>query len=216
MKTNLYELLYMIRMKSAEALEELFLFYKKGMDYEIASLSAKNQIVASFKDDLLIEAQIALVRAVDHYRFDQKCTFNSFAQLIVRRRIGQAAKRFVLGAFENGLMTYSLDYEYEADENQSYTNLLRAKDLLGDPVYRLHYNEAARRVKRAVSSLNDTERKVLDAWIEGGTYAMCSEKIGITVRQYERRLNTVKRKMIVAARDEPVSKTVQKRSAAGL
>ncbi len=214
MEGNIYELLYMIRMKNAEALEELFLLHRKSIETEIAIQLAKNRSIASFRDDLLIEAQVGLVKAVEYFRNDQGCSFSSFANLIIRRRLSQEAKRCRMNLSENGNPILSLDYEM--DENHQYSNLIPAADRMGDPVYRFRFNEAARRMKKTESAMNDAEKQVLQAWKEGGTYAMYSEKFGITCRQYERRLTNVKKKMVAAIKDEPVPKSMRKTSPAKL
>lgn len=208
---NVYELLYMIRMKSAEALEELFRMYRKGIEIEVNQQIARYRVITAFHDDIVLEAQIGLMRAVEYYRFDQGCAFTTFVWLVVRRRISQYARRLRLSLMENGATSLSLDYETEL--NPHFSNLIAAKESLNDPVFRMRYNEASRRVREAAAKLNADEKRVLSSWIEGGTYAVCSERIGITCRQYERKLAGVKKKMIAAAKGQPELKRIRKTQA---
>ncbi len=203
MAANMYELLYMIRMKNAEALEEMFCEYKRCIDAEVAGQISRHGILRSFRDDLMIEGQIGIVRAAECYRQDQPCKFSSFVNVVIHRRIQQAAKHFRLLAAEHGLNPLSLDL-CDTDMSAPYTNLLPAKDWMGNPEYRLHYNEAQRRMDAAVRKMNDTERKILHSWTEGGSYVMKAEKMGMTYRQYEGKLGRVKRKVFSAVREEGI------------
>lgn len=203
MAANMYELLYMIRMKNAEALEELFYEYRRCIDAEIASQISRHSVLRSFRDDLMIEGQVGIVRAAECYRPDQACKFSSFAAVVIHRRIQQAAKHFRILAAEHGMNPLSLDL-CDADMNAPFTNLIPARDCLSDPEYRLHYNEAKRRMNETVGKMNDTERKILHSWTEGGSYVMKAEKMGMTYRQYEGKLGRVRRKVFSAVRDEAV------------
>ena len=104
----------------------------------------------------------------------------------------------------------------DGDDAVTFTNLIPSRDRMSDPVFRLHFNEAARRMKDAEKKLSDREREVFSTWTEGGTYLMKAEKLGMTYRQYEGRLARIKRKMIAAVLDDPVIKPVQETQSAKL
>ncbi len=213
--SNIYELLYMIRMKNAAALEELFHLCRRTIDTEINTQISRYRGLSTYREDLLIEAQVGLLRAAEYYRCDQGCTFISFAGVIVHRRIVQAAKHCRLMMGEHGMYPMSLNCT-DGDDAVTFSNLIPSRDRMSDPVFRLHFNEAARRMKDAEEKLSDREREVFSTWAEGGTYLMKAEKLGMTYRQYEGRLARIKRKMIAAVLDDPVIKPVQETQSAKL
>ena len=212
---NIYELLYMIRMKNAEALEELFHLCRRTIDTEINTQISKYRGLSTYREDLLIEAQIGLLRAAEYYRSDQGCTFISFAGVIVHRRIIQAAKHCRLMMGEHGMYPMSISTA-DGDDAVTFSNLIPSRDRMSDPVFRFHFNEAARRMKEAEGNLSEKEREIFETWTEGGTYLMKAEKLGMTYRQYEGRLARIKRKMIAAVRDDPVIKPVRETQSAKL
>ena len=215
MTANTYELLYMIRMKNAEAMEELFEVFRRCIDAEIAVQISRYQVLRTFRDDLTIEGQVGIVHAAECYRESPACRFTSFATIVIHRRIRQAAKHFRLAAAEHGLNPLSLDLS-DTDMSAGFTNLIPTKDKLSDPEFHLYYNEAKRRMKRAVRKLNPMERKVLYTWTEGGSYVMKAERLGMTYRQYEGKLGRIKRKVLAAVNDDVVSKSVREMTSAVL
>lgn len=215
MAANTYELLYMIRMKNAEAMEELFEVFRRCIEAEIAVQISRYQVLHTFRDDLTIEGQVGLVHAAECYRESPKCRFTSFATVVIHRRIQQAAKHYRLAAAEHGLNPLSLDLS-DADMSASFTNLIPTRDKLSDPEFRLYYNEAKRRMKRAVQKLNPMERRILYSWTEGGSYVMKAERLGMTYRQYEGKLGRVKRKVLAAVNDEVAVKSMREMTSAVL
>lgn len=215
MAANTYELLYMIRMKNAEAMEELFEVFRRCIDAEIAVQISRYQVLRTFRDDLTIEGQIGIVHAAECYRETPACRFTSFATVVIHRRIRQAAKHYRLAAAEHGLNPLSLDLN-DADMSAAFTNLIPTKDRLSDPEFRLHFNEAKRRMKQAVQKMNRTERRILYSWTEGGSYVMKAEQMGMTYRQYEGKLGRVKRKVLDAVKGDAPSKSMREMTTAGL
>ncbi len=215
MAANTYELLYMIRMKNAEALEELFELFRRCIDAEVVNQISRYQVLRSFRDDLTIEGQVGIVHAAECYRETPACRFTSFATIVIHRKIRQAARHYRIEAAEHGLNPLSLDLN-DADMSAAFTNLIPTRDRLSDPEFRLHYNEAKRRMKQAVRKMNHTEREILYSWTEGGSYVMKAEQMGMTYRQYEGKLGRVKRKILNAVNGESPSKSMREMTPAGL
>ncbi len=196
---NMNELLYMAHMKDTFAIEELLLEVKNTIDYEVNRQLLSFQSMGTFRDDLTLEAQIAVLRGIENYRDDRNCSFRTFVSVIVRRRIAKIIHQTVFAAASRGITVYSIDSEN--DETPSYSNLIRNNDPMADPVFRMYYNDAKDRLNSEVLGFTNGEKGILDSWIEGGTYEMRCEKLGLTYRQYEGRLRRVKKKVMNAIKE---------------
>ena len=191
--TNYDELLYMVRMKDESSLKELLQRLQGPIEIGINRQVAVFPAIVHYREDLRMEAQISILRAIESYQEDVACSFLTFATVVINNRIKQCSRRIARNNSGMNVNTVSLDAETE--EISAMSNLIASRDSLGLPEYRLRFNEAHERYNECRSRMSETEEKICDAWIEGGTYIMESGKLGMTVRQYEHRLRRVKQKV---------------------
>ena len=195
---NYSELLYLARMKDNHAIRSLLEAFEMQINFEVGAQTAKYNVPAYYRDDLVLEGQLCVMRAVEYFREDRDCRFSSFTNMIIRRRIQQVVRGLVQQW--SNYQPYTLDAEL--DDKPAMTNLLRTNDMMSDPVYRMHFNEAWNRMDQTVQQLSSKEQEILHTWLEGGTYEMRSEKLGLTYRQYEGRLRRLRKKLFDAVWSE--------------
>ncbi|MBQ9327225.1 MAG: sigma-70 family RNA polymerase sigma factor [Solobacterium sp.] len=198
---NVYELLYMIRMKNEWAMNRLCAHMNEMVVIEVNHLIKEYAPLVRYRDDMIQEGQIVVARAIETYRNDRFCSFYTYVTLAVRRRLWQVIHTLNTQA-EFGF-SGTVEYEEDSDMMMAATNLAASPQMLWRPEYHLAYNEAYHRLEQMVQTLSEDEKRVLDTWIEGGTYTMNCEKLGLTYKQYDGRLNRLKKK---------VRKTVYQRS----
>ncbi|MBO7702847.1 MAG: hypothetical protein J6S26_00270 [Solobacterium sp.] len=196
---NIYELLYMVHMNDRWSLQWMLVKLRPVIEVSVSTVLATHPRLAAYHDDMVQEAQLAILSAIDTYRDDRGASFRTYAGTLIKRRIWSFVRA----------ITSSMDFISREIylEGRTYCDLpevrnnVTANSWMNDPVYMLRYHEAEERFVKLVNSMKDREVQILKTWIEGGTYEMHRESLGLTYKQYEGRLRRIRRKVYRAVLD---------------
>ena len=188
---NKYELIYMSRSGDEWAFSALFDQFRPMFTSLINEILRHNPLYENFREDMMQEAKIGLMDALNYYREDRNCKFATFVYLLVKRRLLSAlryhrAKSRVpvscLSAIDGMVM-----------ENGSTYDVCRTTGDLGDPVYYIRYKAAYERLQDTMASMRDIDRRVIYMWADEEGYDEAGKKLGLSPRSYDARLRRVKK-----------------------
>ena len=197
---NKYELIYMSRSGDEWAFTALFDQFRPMFTSLINEILLHNPLYENFREDMMQEAKIGLMDALNYYREDRNCRFATFVYLLVKRRLlsalryHRAKSRVPLSSITalDGLVM----------ENGSTYDVYRSPDDLGSPEYWVRYKAAYERLQETMASMRDIDRRVMYMWAEEKGYTEAGEKLGMTPRSYDARLRRVKKTVRSAVRGE--------------
>ena len=83
----------------------------------------------------------------------------------------------------------------EICENTTIYDVVKSRDLLAEPEYALSYKEANLRLNQTVEGLKPMEQKVLREWESGSSYEESCQRLHLSYKAYDGRLQRVKEKV---------------------
>ena len=158
-------------------------------------------LIGGDEEDLIQEGMMGLVTSMQTYSPDRQCSFKSYAELCIKRRILsaiKAANRQKHMPLNNRL---SLDEIYSDDED---TIAIIADDRYSlSPEQQIIREEEIQRLRAlAQSLLSSFEKKVLDLYLEGLSYDEIAERTGKRAKSVDSALQRIKKKLAKAAKRE--------------
>ena len=158
-------------------------------------------LIGGDEEDLIQEGMMGLVTSMQTYSPDRQCSFKSYAELCIKRRILsaiKAANRQKHMPLNNRL---SLDEIYSDDED---TIAIIADDRYSlSPEQQIIREEEIQRLRAlAQSLLSSYEKKVLDLYLEGLSYDEIAERTGKRAKSVDSALQRIKKKLAKAAKRE--------------
>ncbi len=158
-------------------------------------------LIGGDEEDLIQEGMMGLVTSMQTYSPDRQCSFKSYAELCIKRRILsaiKAANRQKHMPLNNRL---SLDEIYSDDED---TITIIADDRYSlSPEQQIIREEEIQRLRAlAQSLLSSYEKKVLDLYLEGLSYDEIAERTGKRAKSVDSALQRIKKKLAKAAKRE--------------
>ncbi|MBW9212448.1 MULTISPECIES: sigma-70 family RNA polymerase sigma factor [Terrabacteria group] len=187
---NSYELIYMSRMGDEYAQTALFLQYEGLLNALVNQTLMAYPSVRCYRDDLLQEARISLFQAINQYQESKNTTFKTFVCLVVKRRIWNVVRDILVDHQHKGFDAISLD-----DQDTNYYEILEQSNRLAEPEYYVQYQTAANRLQEEIGLLDAEERNILSCWLASDSYQDASDKLGLSKKQYDGRLQRVKKKI---------------------
>lgn len=158
-------------------------------------------LVGGDEEDLIQEGMMGLVTAMQTYSSDRQCTFKSYAELCIKRRILSAIK--AANRFKHMPLNYrlSLDEIYADDDEPSAIDERYSLT----PEQQIIREEEIRRLRALSQSLlSNLEKKVLDLYLEGLSYEEIAKGIGKPVKSVDSALQRIKKKLAHAASREKI------------
>lgn len=147
-------------------------------------------------DDLLQEARIAFFNAVSQFKDDKRACFKTFASLVIKRRIWNVVRNLLVEYNHKGFEGISLD-----DEEINYYEIIEQSNRLAEPDYYMKFNIAKTALQNEIAQLNCAEREILSCWLVNDSYDIAAKKLGISKKQYDGRLQRIKKKIKQAVID---------------
>ena len=190
---NMNELLYMVRMKDEWALKKIYREMVIGLEAELNSLIKIYKPLNIYRDELKQEEMISVIVAIENYRPERECSFQSYATMVARRQMWHTLRK-LNRQFISGFNSTLLLDDVMMDQN-SFINLMVSRDVLSNPVYRLEMKEAEQRINETVDRMNNKETQILNSWLTGRKFTEESKRLGLTYKQYESRLARVRKKI---------------------
>lgn len=160
-------------------------------------------LVGGDEEDLIQEGMMGLVTSMQTYSPDRQCTFKSYAELCIKRRILSAIK--AANRFKHMPLNYrlSLDEMYSDDEEPNA--------IIADVRYTLTPEQQIIREEEiqslrtlSKSLLSSLENKVLELYLEGLSYEEIAKGIGKPVKSVDSALQRIKKKLADAASRERI------------
>ena len=160
-------------------------------------------LVGGDEEDLIQEGMMGLISSIQTYSDDRQCTFRSYAELCIKRRILsaiKAANRFKHTPLNSGL---SLDELYSEDDS---TGVMIADERYNLTPEQLIIREEELENFRTLCAclLSGLEKKVLDLYLEGLSYEEIAWGVEKPVRSVDAALQRIKKKLADAAEQEKI------------
>ncbi len=191
---NPYELMYMARCKDTYAENQLVTMYYPMIWSTIRTYAQYDQILNEYREDLILEADVAVLQAVDAYRYDQNAGINTFVKLVVERklineiRFHQRNRRnmnLVATSFDTCLRDNICLYDVEAQRSR-----------MNEPEYYLWYQEGLDALRKEINAMSVGELEILCKVEERNvSYQSAAESLGISIKAYDGRRQRVKEKL---------------------
>lgn len=174
------ELIKKAKSGNTEAIDLIMSKYK----FLAKTISRKYFLIGGEKEDLAQEGMIGLYKAILSYS-DEKGTFKSFARLCVESQIQSAIKK--ANRKKHQMLNNFLSIEDESTQallpKHSPEQFLAEKET---------QEERFRKINEILSPL---ERKVLNLYLEGLSYAEIASKLKITTKSVDNAISRIKIKL---------------------
>lgn len=160
-------------------------------------------LVGGDEEDLIQEGMMGLVTSMQTYSPDRQCTFKSYAELCIKRRILSAIK--AANRFKHMPLNYrlSLDEIYSDDEEPNAI-IADARYALTPEQQIIREEEMQSLRTLSKSLLSSLENKVLELYLEGLSYEEIAKGIGKPVKSVDSALQRIKKKLADAASRERI------------
>ena len=160
-------------------------------------------LVGGDGEDLIQEGMMGLISSMQTYAVERQCSFRSYAEICIKRRILsaiKAANRLKHTPLNSGL---SLDDLYAEDDDTGA--------IIADERYNLTPEQLIIREEElndfrtlCASLLSGLEKKVLDLYLEGLSYEEIARGVEKPVRSVDAALQRIKKKLANAAGQEKI------------
>lgn len=149
--------------------------------------AGKYNIHAYEREDIIQEGLIGLLNAIESYKSDYECSFNTFANTCIDNRIRKAVRYTNTNKFKALDRSVSIE---EIDNGEA------VDDFIATPEEIVITREKLDAVKTGVDTLlSDLERDVLFLYLDGTDYKLIAKKLGITAKAVDNALQRVRRKL---------------------
>ena len=189
---NTYELLYMSRMGDEYAFKALFYEYKSSQKALVDTILLKFNKFSIYREDLYQEANIILAEATDRFREDKGATFATFLNILTNRKILAVIRHYTTPSYCHIHNMFPIIDQVKENEGAYVVSL---ENDLSNPTYALDFYDAAERLGKMLEGMNEKERRVYEAWLDGLSYRDAAEKLNMTSKMYENRLCRIRRKI---------------------
>lgn len=165
--------------------------YKRYI-YIVKRISSSFFLMGGSMDDLLQEAMIGIIKAVNGYDVNHGTSFRCYAEVCIRRQIITAIRKSKANYYLNNVIYFSDIFV----ENQEFILKDEYADLSNNPEYVI-INEEERCQYRTITSrlLTDFEKAVLTEYGMGKSYEDISRKLNKNIKAVDNALQRVKSKI---------------------
>lgn len=187
---NPYELLYMYQTGDPMALGMMAEAYGGFLNTIVEQTIMSCPQFSRERDDLFMECLLALHDAADCYRMDMESSFSTFLTVLSRRRIWRMLRPKLRNICEAG--TKEVYLEDAITETECWYDVISQRGRMYEPEYFTAYQDLREQLDAMFLKLRKEDQRVLYSWIQGDNYRKASEKLGMTLRAYEGRLNRLR------------------------
>ena len=152
-------------------------------------------MIGAERDDMIQEGYIGLYKAVKSFDSEKQNSFKTFANLCIERQLITAVKNSNRQKHIPLNSSVSLNASaYEDNEDTSMIEVLDTKTI-DDPSEIIAKKEYYSLIERKINeSLSDFERKVLEEYKQGKSYAMIAQKLGSKVKSIDTAIQRIRKK----------------------
>lgn len=191
---NPYELVYMYRTGDEYALKMMIRYLMPAVREAIAESLGRDEQLMIFREDMYEDAILAILNALESYREDRDASFWTYSKVAVAHAV-MGVNRYQNRLKRCGGHT-AISLDAVVMERSEVIDFLASKDRLSDPVYMLHMKEAKNRYDKAVKTLTEKERVVLEAWVSGRDDETARKKLNLSRKAYETRKYRIRKKVM--------------------
>lgn len=187
------KLIEIIQSEDSGALECLISRYN-----DIVNIKAnKFFMIGSEKEDMIQEGYIGLYKAVKSFDLEKQNSFKTFANLCIERQLITAVKNSNRKKHIPLNSSVSLNASaYDDNEDTSMMEVLDTKTA-EDPLEIIAKKEYYLLIEKQIDeNLSDFERKVLEQYKQGKSYAMIAEKLGSKVKSIDTAIQRIRKKAL--------------------
>ena len=153
-------------------------------------------LIGADKEDLVQEGMIGLYKAIRDFKEEKMASFKAFAEICITRQILTAIKTATRQK-HGPLNSYvSLDKPlYDEESNYTLMDMISG-DKITNPEALIISQEKAEDIELKIAELlSDLEKRVLNLYMDGQSYAEISEELNTHVKSIDNALQRVKRKL---------------------
>lgn len=154
-------------------------------------------MIGAERDDMIQEGYIGLYKAVKSFDLEKQNSFKTFANLCIERQLITAVKNSNRQKHIPLNSSVSLNASaYEDNDDTSIIDVLDTKTV-DDPLEIITKKEYYSLIERKIDeSLSDFERKVLEQYKQGKSYAMIAQKLGSKVKSIDTAIQRIRKKAL--------------------
>ncbi len=138
-------------------------------------------------EDLLQEGMLGLIKAMREFRSDREASFQTFAEVCIRRRLYSVIRSSLAG--KHSPLNESVPLNAFLLDAQPQYSLLDPEDLLIDR------EKAAALLNRVRSQLSDLEIRVLDLYLDGCSCGEIAAMVGKPYKSVDNAVQRIRRKV---------------------
>ncbi len=174
-----------------EAMHEIFESFNK-----LIHLSARNFfIIGGDKEDVLQEARIGLLKAVNYYKFNKKASFKTFATLCIRRHLITAIK--ISNSKKNKVLSSSFSAHIQNVKKNCdyYDNSGKTADYYNPEEIYLEKEKYIALMEYVKTNLSAMEKELFEYILLEMTYTEIAEETGKKVKSVDNAIQRIKKKI---------------------
>lgn len=157
-------------------------------------------MVGSEKEDILQEGYIGLYKAVKSFDAEKQNSFKTFATICIERQLITAVKnsnRQKHIPLNSSVSLNATAYEEEENSDTTVMEILDVNKTSEDPLDIITQKEYFNSVEKNINeNLSDFEKKVLDLYKNGYSYAVIAEKLNTKVKSVDTAIQRIKKKAL--------------------
>lgn len=155
-------------------------------------------LVGGDEEDLIQEGMMGLINSMQTYSDDRRCTFRSYAEICIKRRILSAIK--AANRFKHMPLNSRLSLEDIYSDDDDSGAMIADERYSLTPEQMIIREEEIESLRTLSSSLlSALEKKVLDLYLEGLSYEEIAKGVDKPVKSVDAALQRIKKKLADAA-----------------
>ncbi len=170
------ELIYMIKENSEDAKEELYRKYSGLIHKEINRFKPKANMLGIDPLDLMQEALLGFMSAVNTYDENNDAKFITYATMCIRRKLLNYMEK------HSSIKNQTLSNAISLDDDNSLLKYIK-DDNEKEPLHSIIYSEQIEELNEKISDLTEKERTILELSITGLKAEDIAEKLKMPVKQ---------------------------------
>lgn len=190
---DILNLIKLAKNHDEQAMDELLGMFKP----KVIAISREYFLVGAEFDDLIQEGMIGLYKAIGIYDETKNHNFSAFASLCIHRQLQNAVKN-ANRKKNNPLNTYLPIKYFDGSSSSDEDNVLKL--VIVDDNSNIEQNYIDKEINTIMMSkvkeiLTDEQFSILKLFLNGDSYSDIAKRSGITTKQVDNMLQTIKKKL---------------------
>ena len=190
---DILNLIKLAKNHDEQAMDELLGMFKP----KVIAISREYFLVGAEFDDLIQEGMIGLYKAIGIYDETKNHNFSAFASLCIHRQLQNAVKN-ANRKKNNPLNTYLPIKYFDGSSSSDEDNVLKL--VIVDGNSNIEQNYIDKEINTIMMSkvkeiLTDEQFSILKLFLNGDSYSDIAKRSGITTKQVDNMLQTIKKKL---------------------